>query len=59
MLINNTLREPLEMFRGFRHVVHHGYVLQLRWSRMAEGVQAVDQVYEAFKQNLRKNNLIE
>ena len=59
VLIDNTLHEPLGMFRGFRHIVHHGYVFQLRWSRMAEGVQSADQVYEAFKQNLRKNNLIE
>jgi hypothetical protein len=53
MLIDDDLREPLAAYRRFRHVVHHGYVLQLQWNRMAEGVQCIDQVYQKFKANLQ------
>jgi hypothetical protein len=56
-LIDNDLREPLAAYRRFRHVLHHGYVLQLQWSRMVEGVQCIDQVYIKFKTMLQKTLL--
>jgi hypothetical protein len=59
VLIDKDLQEPLAAYRRFRHIVHHSYVLQLRWSRMAEGVQDVDRVYARFKENLRTNMLID
>ena len=36
-------------YRRFRHVVHHGYELDLAWERMREGVQQSPTVYEAFR----------
>lgn len=53
VLIEEDLKGPLAAYRRFRHVVHHGYVLQLQWSRMAEGVQSIDQVYQNFKAKLQ------
>jgi hypothetical protein len=53
------LRREISVQRRFRHIVHHSYVLQLRWSRMAEGVRDVDRVYARFKENLRKHMLID
>ena len=54
VLIEEDLKEPLAAYRRFRHVAHHGYVLQLQWSRMAEGVQSIDQVYLKLKAKLQK-----
>lgn len=42
-------RQVFAAYRRFRHVVHHGYVLQLDWHRMAEGVKGVAAVYAGFK----------
>jgi hypothetical protein len=51
-LIDDDLREPLAAYRRFRHVLHHGYIIQLQWNRMAEGINAVDEVYSKFKANV-------
>ena len=59
ILIDEELQEPLATYRRFRHVVHHSYLLQLRWSRMVEGLRALDQVYAKLKGNLRTNLLID
>lgn len=59
VLIDKDLEEPLAAYRRFRHIVHHSYVVQLRWSRMAEGVREVDRVFAKFRENLRKNMLID
>jgi hypothetical protein len=53
VLIEDDLKGPLAAYRRFRHVVHHGYVLQLQWNRMAEGVQDIEQIYRKFKDNLQ------
>ena len=44
--------KSLARYRQFRHVIRHGYSLQLDWERMAEGVQNVADVYAAFKAQL-------
>lgn len=59
VLIGKNLEEPLAAYRRFRHIVHHSYVIQLRWSRMVEGVREIDYVYATFKENLRKNRLLD
>jgi hypothetical protein len=58
LLIDRDLMEPLAAYRRFRHIVHHSYVIQLRWSRMAEGVREIDHVYAQFREHLRENMLI-
>ena len=39
-------------YRGFRHVMHHGYSLQLDWERMVEGVKKVNAAYAPFRARL-------
>lgn len=39
-------------YRGFRHVMHHGYSLQLDWERMVEGVKKVNAAYTWFRARL-------
>jgi len=43
-LFDQDLALAFSYFRKFRHVVHHGYALQLDWSRMQEGVNQVEDV---------------
>jgi hypothetical protein len=52
VLIDDDLREPLAAYRRFRHVLHHGYVIQLQWNRMVEGINGIEPVYAKFKANL-------
>jgi len=48
-LLDAKLAEELKPFRNFRHVVFHGYVLQLEWSRMQIGVESIHAVFGKFK----------
>lgn len=59
VIIDDDLREPLAAYRRFRHVLHHGYVIQLQWNRMAEGINGIDLAYKKFKANLRAAQLSE
>jgi hypothetical protein len=59
VLIDGDLQESLATFRRFRHIVHHSYVLQLRWARMAEGVQEIDGIYAKFRESLRASTLVD
>lgn len=52
VVIDDELREPLAAYRRFRHVLHHAYVIQLQWDRMAEGIDGIDRIYSKFKANL-------
>jgi hypothetical protein len=52
VIIDDDLREPLAAYRRFRHVLHHGYVIQLHWNRMVEGIDSVEKTYAMFKVNL-------
>jgi hypothetical protein len=58
-LIDKGLKESLAAYRRFRHVAHHGYVMQLEWSRMEEGVSGIETVFANFKTNLQQAGLLE
>jgi hypothetical protein len=51
-LFNEPLASALAPFRRFRHVVYHGYGSELDWSRMCEGVESVEPVFDQFKLTL-------
>ena len=48
-LFDERLASDLAPFRRFRHVVFHSYGFQLDWSRMAEGVVQVEDIFSRFK----------
>jgi hypothetical protein len=52
MLFDNNLARELAPYRRFRHVVLHSYGFQLDWSRLAEGIQGVDGVFNKVTQNI-------
>ncbi len=52
MLFDKDLALNMAAFRKFRHVVYHGYGLQLDWNRMKEGIESVENVYLRFKARL-------
>ena len=45
-------KKSLAKYRQFRHVVRHGYAMQLDWERMAEGVAKAAVAYAGFKAKL-------
>ena len=45
MLFDASLEVALAPYRRFRHVALHSYGFQLEWSRMVEGVAAVENVF--------------
>jgi len=45
VLFDASLEAALAPYRRFRHVALHSYGLQLEWSRMVEGVAAVENVF--------------
>jgi hypothetical protein len=51
-LFNEPLASALSPFRNFRHVVYHGYAIELDWSRMYEGVTHVADVFAQFERCL-------
>jgi hypothetical protein len=53
-LFDSQQKRAIGEYRQFRHVVHHGYAMQLDWERMAEGVQNVGGTYDRFKSRLRE-----
>ena len=54
VIFNDELKKSLAVYRRFRHVIHHGYAMQLDWERMAEGVENIAVVYAAFKTKLHE-----
>lgn len=51
-LFDKSLASALAPFRRFRHVAFHSYGFQLNWSRMAEGVARVQDVFSQIKASL-------
>lgn len=51
-LFDASLEATLAPYRRFRHVAFHSYGFQLEWSRMAEGVANIDNVFAQFKVKL-------
>ena len=47
-------KAAIAKYRQFRHVIRHGYAMQLDWDRMAEGVAKVGVAYAGFKARLRE-----
>ena len=52
MLFDESLTANLAPYRRFRHVAFHSYGFQLDWSRMAEGVANVQNVFVQLKQSI-------
>jgi len=52
VIFNIEQKMSLANYRRFRHVIRHGYSMQLDWDRMAEGVCRAAAVYAAFKTRL-------
>ena len=50
LLFDESLSANLAPYRRFRHVAFHSYGFQLDWSRMAEGVADVQNVFEQLTQ---------
>lgn len=53
-LLDSELASTLAPYRRFRHVVFHGYGVQLDWERMEHGVVSAANVFGQFKKNLDK-----
>ena len=48
-LFDNNLATDLAPYRRFRHVAFHSYGFQLDWSRMKDGVENIQKVYDRIK----------
>ena len=51
-LFDTSLAAALAPYRRFRHVAFHSYGFQLEWSRIAEGVTRLDNVFSQIKAKL-------
>ena len=51
-LLDKDLAAALAPYRRFRHVAFHSYGFQLDWSRMADGVENVENIFEQIKSRL-------
>ncbi len=51
-LISNDLRQELEEYLGFRHVVRHAYGHRFRWDRMKSLVENFPAVYSNFSEEI-------
>lgn len=54
VLLPDDLAEAMKPFRGFRHVVRHGYALDLEWERMQVGMQEARPVFEHFRREVEQ-----
>jgi hypothetical protein len=53
-LLDEDLAAALAPYRRFRHVAFHSYGFQLDWSRMADGVANVENIFKKIKSSLSK-----
>ena len=51
-LFEEYLASALAPYRRFRHVAFHSYGFQLDWSRMADGVENIEKIFEQIKSSL-------
>lgn len=51
-LLDASLASEMAPFRKFRHVVYHGYGVQLEWERMKDGIGNIESVFRRFKARL-------
>lgn len=54
VLLPDDLAEAMKPFRGFRHVVRHGYALDLEWERMRMGLHEARPVFEHFRSQVEQ-----
>jgi hypothetical protein len=52
IIFDGEQKRSLARYRSFRHVIHHGYSIQLDWKRMARGVKEVNEAYTPFRAKL-------
>lgn len=48
-LFDQTLSTALVPYRKFRHVLHHGYGIQIDWERMRDGIKGIEYLFHQFK----------
>jgi hypothetical protein len=53
IIFDHQQKKVFAAYRSFRHVMHHGYAMQLDWERMAEGVKQVNAAYTPFRAKLQ------
>lgn len=54
ILFDDQLMTTLAPYRKFRHVVYHGYGVQLDWTRMSEGLGRIEEAMARFRAVLEK-----
>jgi hypothetical protein len=52
VIFDDQQRRLLAKYRQFRHVIRHGYSIQLDWERLTPGVENAAEVYAGFKARL-------
>lgn len=52
VLLPDELAERMKPFRGFRHVVRHGYTFDLEWERMRVGMEEARPVFDHFRERV-------
>ena len=52
IIFDSEQKRSFARYRSFRHVIRHGYSLQLDWEQMAEGVKKVNDAYVPFRARL-------
>jgi hypothetical protein len=52
IIFDDEQKRSFAQYRGFRHVMHHGYSLQLDWERMVVGINTVNAAYTPFRAKL-------
>ncbi len=53
LLLDDQLMTTLAPYRKFRHVVYHGYGVQLDWERMSGGLSRIEEAMGCFRGQLR------
>jgi len=52
IIFDDEQKKSFANYRAFRHVMHHGYSLQLDWARLVEGVEKANAAYVWFRARL-------
>ena len=47
VVFNDEQKGTMAVFRRFRHVIRHGYVMRLEWDRMVKELENLDTAYAA------------
>ena len=52
VVFDQQQRESFVAYRKFRHVIHHGYAIELDWEQMVEGVRAAKDAFSTLRMKL-------